>query len=98
MRFFWILIILAIPCVAVAKNCKTTLGIDKNPPPEVKLQMEKLGLNNFQLIDRRVCKKTIRWFAIPEKYPANAPRPPGSEHWLILDLKSREVEFIPAPG
>jgi hypothetical protein len=33
-----------------------------------------------------------------KKYPANAPRPPGGEHWLILDLKSRVVDFISALG
>ena len=98
MRCFWILILSASPIFAIAKDCKVILGVDKNPPPEVKLQMEVRGLSDFQLIDRKDCKKTTRWLAIPKKYPANAPRPPGTEHWFILNLKSRTVDFIPAPG
>lgn len=98
MRCFWILILSTSPTLALAEDCRISLGVDRNPPAEVKLQMEVRGLSDFQLIDRKDCKDTTSWFAISKKYPANAPRPPGVEHWLILDLKSRVVDFIPAPG
>lgn len=98
MRKFWLLTLMAVSCPAFSECCKTALGLDENPPDEVKSALQERGLETFNLIDRKDCKKTIRWLAIPNAYPVDSPRPPGSEHWLILTIKTRKIEFIPAPG
>lgn len=93
MRSIWLVILMsALSGCANSKECTQKFGLDPKVPEEVKIQLKKEGMDEYQLIDRLSCPNSIQWIALPPQMPIDQPRPPGVGHLITFDPMTHQVQ------
>lgn len=90
-RLGLVIVLVAATGCGEAGECQSSIGIDKEVPANVRVELQKSGMANFQLVDKVSCSDETYWTAIPSGVQPDVPRPPGFGRLVVLNLKDGSV-------